>query len=188
MVKLKIISATTRPGRKGPLVAAWITAIAKNHPDFEVELLDLGEINLPMMDEPLHPRLRKYQHEHTRKWSATIDEADAFVIVTAEYNFGMPAPLKNALDYLFQEWAYKPVGIVSYGGVSGGTRGVQMLKQVLTTLKMVPLTESVTLAFFEQYIDDEGIFNASEASGKAADTMLHELLRWTAALKPMRGN
>src|SRR3954467_897411 len=115
MLKLKIISATTRPGRKGPLVAAWITAIAKKYPDFEVELLDLGEINLPMMDEPLHPRLRKYQHEHTRKWSATIDDADAFVIVTAEYNFGMPAPLKNALDYLFQEWAYKPVGIVSYG-------------------------------------------------------------------------
>ncbi|GAB4044570.1 NADPH-dependent FMN reductase [Spirosoma jeollabukense] len=131
MFTLKIISATTRPGRKGPLVAAWITAVAKKYPDFEVELLDLGEINLPMMDEPLHPRLRKYQHEHTRKWSATIDEADAFVIVTAEYNFGMPAPLKNALDYLFQEWAYKPVGIVSYGGVSGGTRGVQMLKQVL---------------------------------------------------------
>jgi NAD(P)H-dependent FMN reductase len=188
MINLKIISSTTRPGRKGSIIANWITAVAQKHPDFAVELLDLGEINLPMMDERFHPLLRKYEHEHTKQWSATIGEADAFVIVTAEYNHGMPAPLKNALDYLVHEWAYKPVGIVSYGGVAAGCRSAQMLKQVVTALKMVPLFETVALPFFDQYIDSQGVFTASQISEKAAGVMLNELARWAAALKPLKAD
>jgi NAD(P)H-dependent FMN reductase len=126
MHKLKITTSTTRPGRKGPAISAWLPAIARRHADFDVEVLDLAQINLPMMEEPFHPMLQNYLHEHTRQWSKTIAEADAFVMVTAEYNSGMPAPLKNALDYLSKEWAYKPVAIVSYGGVSAATRSAQM--------------------------------------------------------------
>ncbi len=183
MYKLKIITTTTRPGRKGPLLAAWIAEIARQYPDYETEVIDLGELKLPLMDEPEYPRLRKYQHEHTKKWSGTIDGADAFILITAEYNYSMTAPIKNAIDYLFHEWADKPAAFVSYGGASGGTRAVQMLKQVLTTLKVVPVTEAVVLPFFTKMINDEGTFESNEGIDQSAHVMMKELLRWTHLLR-----
>ena len=186
MYKLKVISSTVRPGRKGPVVAAWILETARESGDFDVELLDLGEINLPMMNEPHHPSMKKYEHEHTKKWSAVIDEADAFIFVTAEYNFNYPAPLRNALEYLVQEWGYKPAGIVSYGGVSAGTRAANSLKADLATFKTMALTEAVNFPFFSQHINEQGEFIANDTSKKAAKKMLDELVKWTKALKPMR--
>jgi NAD(P)H-dependent FMN reductase len=186
MFQLKIIVASTRPGRKGPAVASWIEEIARKHPSFEVTMLDLLDINLPFFDEPHHPRLHKYEHEHTKKWSETISAADAIIFVMPEYNFGYTAPLKNALDYLYLEWNYKPAGFVSYGGLSGGIRAVQMLKQVITTQKMVPVTEAVNIPFFTKYINDEEKFTGDELLQKSADDMLNELAKWTAALKQMR--
>lgn len=186
MANLKIITSTTRPGRKGPAVANWITALANEDGRFETELLDLDQINLPFMDEPNHPSLQQYQHEHTRKWSATINAADAFIIVLAEYNFGFPAPIKNALDFLFNEWKHKPVAFVSYGGVSGGLRSAQMLKQVVTALNMMPLVESVAIPFFSKHITTEGLFVPEEITTKSAQAMLTGLKRWSDALQPMR--
>jgi len=183
MYNLKIISSSVRPGRKGPIVAAWITDVAKQNGNFNVELLDLGLINLPMMEEAAHPRFKKYEHEHTKNWSAKIDEADAFIFVTAEYDYNYPAPLRNALEYLSQEWEYKAAGIVSYGGVSAGTRAANSLKGDLITMKTVPLPEAVHLPFFTQYINDKNEFMASDVSIKAAAAMLKELLRWTKGLK-----
>lgn len=184
--KLKIIIGSTRPTRKGPLVAAWFTEIVKKHSDFDVQVLDLKEINLPLFDEPEHPRLQKYTHEHTKKWSKVIDEADAYVMVTPEYNFSYPATLKNALDYLVKEWQDKPMAFVSYGGVSGGTRAVQALKLPVTTLGMMPLTQAVNIPFFTQFITDEGVFEANEILDKSAQSMLDKLKIWTETLKGMR--
>jgi len=186
MFKLKIITSTTRPGRKGSSIPSWVKEVTSSHKDFDVEVLDLGEINLPLMDEAAHPRMKTYEHAHTKKWSAKIEEADAFVIVLAEYNYGFPAPIKNAIDYLHNEWAYKPLGFVSYGGLAGGTRSVQMLKEVLTTLKIVPLTEAVAIPFFTKYFDDQDNFKGDAGLEKSAGIMLTELLRWTKALKPLR--
>lgn len=186
MYNLKIISSTVRPGRKGPLVAAWITELAKQNENFNVELLDLGEINLPMMNEPNHPIMKNYQHAHTKWWSAKIDEADAFIFVTAEYDYNYPAPLRNALEYLSQEWGYKPAAIVSYGGVSAGTRASNALKADLSTLRMVPLAESVNFPFFQQNINDENEFEANETSHKAAANMLKQLVRWAKGLKAIK--
>ena len=186
MYKLKIISSTVRPGRKGPIVTEWIEGKAKAHGGFEVEVLDLGEINLPMMDEANHPRLKKYEHAHSKRWSAKIEEADAFIFVTAEYDFNYPAPLRNALEYLSQEWEYKAAGIVSYGGVSAGTRASNSLKGDLSTFKMVPISESVNFPFFQQNINDDNIFQANEISHKAAEAMLHQLVRWTKGLKMIK--
>lgn len=188
MYKLKIITSTTRPGRKGSSIAVWVNEQAKANKDFDVEVLDLAEIGLPLMDEPAHPRLKTYEHAHTRRWSAKIEEADAFIFVQAEYNHGFTAPLKNAIDYLHQEWAYKPLGFVSYGGVSGGIRSVQMMKEVAAGLKMVPLTEAVNITFFTKYFDDQDNFKGDEALAKSAQVMLGELSRWTKALKPLRTN
>ncbi len=187
MYKLKMITSTTRNGKRGILVANRFLEIAKQYPEFEVELLDLAEINLPLMDEPFHPRLQKYQYEHTKAWSTKINEADAFVFVTAEYNHSYTAPLKNAIDYLLHEWSYKPVGFISYGGVAGGTRAVTALKPVVTALKMVPLPEAVHIPFFEKFMDKETHqFHAEEGLIKSAELMLNELTRWAGVLKPMR--
>ncbi len=184
--QLKIIIASTRPGRKGPLIAHWFLDILKQHSDFEVEVLDLKEINLPFLDEPEHPRLQNYKHGHTKKWSGIINSADSFIFITPEYNFGYPATLKNALDYLFHEWQEKPVGFVSYGGVSAGTRAVQAIKQTVTTLGMVPLMQAVNIPFFTQLINEDGVFEGNANLEKSARSMLKQLLRWTKALKEMR--
>ena len=183
MYNLKIITSTVRPGRKGPMVAAWIAEKAKQNGNFNVEVLDLGEINLPMMNEPNHPMMRKYEHEHTKAWSAKIDEADAFIFVTAEYDYNYPAPLRNAIEYLAQEWAFKAAGIVSYGGVSAGTRAANSLKADLATMSIVPMTMGVNFSFFTQLINEKGEFTPNEISHKAAESMLIQMVRWTKGLK-----
>ena len=183
MYKLKVISSTVRPGRKGPIIAKWIMDITDMNKNFEVELLDLGEINLPMMDEPSHPSLKKYEHDHTKAWSAKIEEADAFIFVTAEYDYNYPAPLRNALEYLFHEWAYKAAGLVSYGGISAGTRAWVSLKNDLGTFRMVPIIESVNIPFFNKYINEDDEFVADDILIKAADNMLTQIVRWTKGLK-----
>ncbi|WP_316821323.1 NAD(P)H-dependent oxidoreductase [Pedobacter gandavensis] len=183
MYQLKVIVASTRPGRKGPAIAKWFMDMLHEQSEFEVELIDLKELNLPFMDEPEPPRLRKYQHEHTKAWSRKIEAADAFVFVTPEYNFGFPATLKNALDFLYQEWTFKPVGFVSYGGMAGGTRAVQMLKQVVTSMKMVPLLEAVHISYFTKYINEEEQFIGDEGHVRMANGMLKELQWWTNKLK-----
>lgn len=188
MHKLKIITSTTRPTSKGIHLAQWITGFAKADSNFETELLDLAVINLPFLDEPEHPRLHRYTKDHTRKWSATITEADAFIIVLGEYNYGMPAPIKNALDFLSLEWTHKPVSFVTYGGVSGGIRSLQMIKLVVTALQMMPLTEVVNVPFFTKHLDEHGNFKADELQHKAAALMLKELYRWSVALKTLRTN
>jgi NAD(P)H-dependent FMN reductase len=186
MPTLQIIIASTRPGRAGLPIAQWFRDRAVAHGAFDVELVDLAEVNLPFMDEPNHPRLRQYTHQHTKDWSATVDAGDAFVFVTPEYNYGFTAAWKNAIDFLHAEWQYKPVGFVSYGGVAAGTRAVQMMKQVVTTLKMVPLFEAVNIPFFAQFMDDEGRLQPNETMELAADAMLDELVRAEAMLRPRR--
>lgn len=185
-MKLAIIVASTRPGRVGPSIAAWFEDFARRHGKFEIQLVDLAEVNLPLLDEAAHPRFMKYEHEHTKRWSATVSSADAYAFVTPEYNYGAPASLINALDFVFHEWAYKPGCFVSYGGQSGGIRAVQMVKPILTTLKVMPIPEAVAIPFFAQHRDSSGTFTATEQHHKAATDMLNELHRWGEALQPLR--
>ncbi len=186
MPRLEIVIASVRPGRVGLPVARWFERWAIAHGGFDVGVADLLEIDLPFMDEPNHPRLRQYTHQHTRDWSARVQAADAFAFVTPEYNYGLPAALKNAIDYLHVEWFYKPVALVSYGGISAGTRSAQMTKQVVTTLKMFPLAEAVSIPFVAQFIDDEGEIQANETMERSATAVLDELLRVSDALAVLR--
>lgn len=186
MHKLQVIIASTRPGRKGESVAQWFDAFARKHGKFEVELVDLAQLDLPLFNEPNHPRMQKYEHEHTRNWSATVARADAYVVVTPEYNFCPPPSLVNAFNYLYSEWNYKPLGFVSYGGGSGGMRSVQVAKQLVTTLKMMPMVEAVAIPSFTDFIQADGSFAAMDVHERSAATLLDELLRWSTALKTMR--
>jgi NAD(P)H-dependent FMN reductase len=183
---LQIILGSTRPGRNGAAVAAWVERAAREHGGFEVELVDLAEVGLPLLDEPNHPRLGRYEHQHTKDWSATISRGDAFVFVVPEYNHSINAATKNALDYLHNEWADKAAGIVSYGGVSGGTRAMVALKPVLGALRMVTVTDAVNVPFFTQFIDDDGVFHPNDVSAGSLTAMLDELARYTGALASLR--
>jgi NAD(P)H-dependent FMN reductase len=185
MSKLSVVIGSTRPGRAGLPVGQWFFERAKAHGKFDVDLVDLKALNLPLMDEPKHPRLGEYEHEHTKAWSAIVKASDAFVFVTPEYNYSAAPALLNAFDYLSQEWAYKAAGFVSYGGISGGMRAVQMTKQTLSVLKVVGIPEAVTITFFAQLLEN-GVFRGSESLEKSSVTMLDELHRWTEALAALR--
>jgi NAD(P)H-dependent FMN reductase len=183
---LQIVIGSTRPGRVGPSVAAWFYDRAVEHGGFDVELIDLAEVNLPMFDEPKHPRFGEYVHQHTKDWSATIKRGDAYVFVVPEYNYGFNAAIKNAIDYLNQEWQYKPVGFVSYGGVAAGTRAVQMLKQVVSALRMVPMMDAVHIPFVAQFLDEERVLRPNDIMESSAKAVLDELGKWASAAGTLR--
>jgi NAD(P)H-dependent FMN reductase len=185
---LQVIIGSTRPGRVGSAVADWIIDRARARGDFEVEVTDLAVLNLPIFDEPNHPRLRQYVNQHTKDWSEIVERSDAFVFVIPEYNYGFNAATKNAIDYLNQEWQNKPAGIVSYGGVAAGTRAAQMLKQVMSALKIVPVTDSVNIPFVGEKLDEDRRLKPNEIMEGAAAAMLDELARWAQALRPLRAS
>jgi len=184
-LKLHVIIASTRPGRIGPAVARWFHDYARAHGEFDVELIDLADFDLPVYDEPKHPRLQQYEHEHTRRWSESVAAADAYAFVTPEYNYSPTPALVNALDYVYWEWSYKPCAFVSYGGVSGGLRAAQAVKMQATTLKMMPIPEGVTVPAVARQIGDDGEFSSNELIDDSASTVLGELLRWAEALQPL---
>lgn len=187
MQHLLVVTASTRPSRKGPAIAGWFLEQARRHGKFDIEAVDLADVNLPLLDEPQHPRFGDYEHAHTQAWSATVSRADAVVFVTPEYDHGPPAVLINALQYLVKEWAYKPLGFVSYGGVSAGTRSTNTLKMTATSLKMMPIPEAVAIPFFTQHFDEATEqFTPPKSQEEPARVMLDELMRWAEALRNLR--
>lgn len=187
-MKLQTIICSTRPGRVGPSVARWFHAFAQHHGSFdEVELVDLADFALPLYDEPVHPRMRQYEHQHTRRWSESVASADAYAFVAPEYNYSPTPALINALDYVYLEWNYKPCGFVSYGGVSGGLRAAQAARLQVTTLKMMPVPQGVMVPGVASHIDaNSGAFCSNELIDDSAGALLDELLIWASALKPTR--
>lgn len=186
MPTLLVVIASTRPGRVGPSVGRWFAEHAAGQGGFDVDVVDLAELALPMMDEPHHPRLGRYEYDHTRAWSARVSAADAVVLVMPEYNHSFTAPLKNAIDYLAAEWADKPIGYVSYGGLSAGLRAVQAIKPVLTALGASPVGVGVHLPFVHSMLDGDGRLAPPDHAVHAADAMLAELARRHEALEPLR--
>ncbi len=184
-LNLLVVIGSTRPGRIGPTVAEWFVDAAKAHGGFQVSVADLADQNLPLLDEPHHPRLRNYQHDHTKRWSEKVDAADAIVFVIPEYNYGLGAAFKNALDYLHHEWNYKAASVVSYGGVSAGTRSVMALQPPAYALKLFMVPESVNIPFVHSFVQD-GKLVANDVMTAAAKTMLDELSKVATALKPLR--
>ena len=175
---LQIVIASTRPGRVGEPTGRWVAERAEKHGGFDVEIVDLAEIDLPMFAEPRHPRLGDYTHQHTRDFSALIDRAAGYVLVFPEYNHSYNAALKNALDHLNREWAGKPVGLVSYGGVAAGARATVALEPVLIALQMRP-AGFVPIPFINQFLHDEGEhrhFTPNTEVESGTDTMLDDLL------------
>lgn len=185
-LKLQTIICSTRPGRVGPSVANWFHNFANANGLFESSLVDLMEFRLPVYDEPNHPRMQKYEHDHTKAWSKSVSAADAYVFVLPEYNYCPPSSFTNALDYVYNEWNYKPCGFVSYGGISGGLRSAQLAKQLVTTLKMMPMMEGVMVQMPWNSLDEDKAFVPNEHHETSGQAMLEELEKWARALRTIR--
>jgi len=188
MPKIKVILSSSRPTRFAEQPGQWIMEVASQFKDAEFELVDLAELNLPFLDEPVPALHRSYQNDHTKEWSKMVDEADGFVFVTAEYNHGYTALLKNAIDYLYHEWSHKPVAFVSYGAAAGGARAVDQLRAVAGHLSMYDITEHVILPEYYLNKDENGKFQFNERHDRAATDMLSRLVFWADKMKAARAD
>lgn len=188
MLHIKVILGSTRPNRFGIQPAEWITKLGQAYADKATfELVDLKEINLPLLDVHTPPSMMPpTQSDHQAAWAKIIDEADGFIFVTPEYNHSYPAALKNAIDYLAQEWANKPVAFVAYGAEAGGARAVQHLRSITGWLKMYDISEGISLVSYFMNLDDQGQFKFNEKHEEKAKAMLDSLLFWTEEMKASR--
>lgn len=185
MSTLKIIVSSTRPGRIGAPIAQWIADRARALDAFDrVELLDLAEIALPLFDEPHHPRSGRYTRPHTKAWAAAVAGADALIVTTPEYNHSFPATIKNALDYLHAEWRDKALGIVGYGGVSGGRNAIQALSTVTDALGLVQAEPVTLVKAMASVVEGEFLGSADDAA--AVDAMVGRLAELDRELAPRR--
>jgi NAD(P)H-dependent FMN reductase len=185
-LKVNIIIGSTRPGRAGPGIAEWIREEAEAHGEFDVKVVDLASFDLPLLDEPKIPAMQQYEHEHTQAWSAAMDEADAFVFVTPEYNYFPPAAVVNAIQVLYREWGHKPAGVVSYGGISGGLRAAQGLRQLLGNVNAHALPQTVPVPLYWQHVNEDGRFVPTDEMRDGARQLFGELARWAVTLERMR--
>ena len=185
-LKLNIIIGSTRPGRVGPVVAKWVTGAASQHGKFDVELVDLADFALPLLDEAAHPMAQQYVKEPTKRWSASVASADAFLFVTPEYDYFAPAALVNAVQVLMREWFYKPAGVVSYGGISGGLRSAQVLRQLLSNVNVHALPQVIPVPNLAQFIGDDGAMRPNDLMNAGLKGLLDELHRWARPLQLLR--
>jgi NAD(P)H-dependent FMN reductase len=190
MTVISVIVGSTRQGRFSEKPAQWILQRLESRGGIETRLLDLREFPLPFFDQPVPPAMPgrpPYENEMVKKWTAEIARSDGFIFVTPEYNFGPPAVLKNALDWVYSEWNRKAVAFVSYGSALGA-RSVQQLRETAIELQLAPVRSSVhipvaTLWAHFQGGDVEAGLAALEAPAKS---MIDDLLWWSAALKAAR--
>jgi len=184
MIKIGIIIGSTRPGRKGEAVANWVYEIAQRRSDAEFEVVDIKDFNLPLLDEPMSPTTGQYTHQHTRTWSAKIASFDAYVFVTPEYNHATSGALKNAIDFLYNEWVNKAAGFVGYGGASG-TRAVENLRLVMGELQIADVRAQVGLSLFTDF-ENFTVFKPAPQQEKSVNRMLDQVVAWGGALKSLR--
>jgi NAD(P)H-dependent FMN reductase len=182
---IQIVIGSTREQRRGPAIARWFADIAAMRDDITSELLDLAEFELPFLSGATPPLNPESRDGAARGWAAKVAEGDGYVFVVPEYNHGYPAAVKNALDHLFGEWSRKPVGFVSYGGLAGGVRAVEQLRQVAVELDMVPVRRQVAIQRVWQAIEDNGDLRAPVPL-QDAQLLLDDVATWASALQAGR--
>jgi NAD(P)H-dependent FMN reductase len=184
MLKIGIIIGSTRPGRNGEAVAKWVYELAQKRSDAELELVDLATFELPLLDEPAPPSTAQYIRPHTRAWSAKIASFDGYVFVTPEYNHGPSGALKNAIDFLHNEWINKAAAFVGYGGTSGA-RAIEQLRLVMGALQVATVTAQVGLSMFTDF-EKFSVFKPAAIHEQNVHRMLDQLVAWSGALGALR--
>jgi len=187
MVTIKIILGSVRPTRFGTQPADWLMELSKQYASRATfELVDLAEVNLPLLDEPKPASSGEYTKDHTKAWSEVIAPADGFIFVTPEYNHGVAPSLKNAIDYLYAEWTNKPVSFVSYGADAGGARSIEHLRATTAWLQMYDLSETLIMPQYYLNLDEQGAYKFGEEHKKKADAIFEQLLFWAEEMKASR--
>lgn len=184
MLRIAIIIGSTRPGRVGGAVGQWVYEIAKKRSDAEFELIDLKEVNLPLLDETVPPSMGQYSHPHTKAWAARIAPFDGFVFVTPEYNHGINGALKNAIDFLYAEWNNKATGFVGYGSAVGA-RAVESLRLVMGELQIADVRKQVMLSLFTDF-ENMTEFKPHPRHEESVNELFDQVLAWSGALKTLR--
>jgi NAD(P)H-dependent FMN reductase len=184
MLKIAVVTGSTRPGRNNEAVARWVYSVATQRKDAEFELVDIASYDLPLLDEPVPALFDQYSHDHTRAWSSKIASFDAYVFVTPEYNHGISAALKNAIDYLYHEWNNKAAGFVSYGG-HGGIHAVEHLRLIMAPCMVATVGAQVTLSLLTDF-ENFKTFKPVPEREKEVTGMLDQLVAWGAAFKALR--
>jgi NAD(P)H-dependent FMN reductase len=184
MTRIGIIIGSTRPGRNGEAVARWVYDQAIKRDDAEFELVDLLDFHLPHLDEAMPPTLGIYANEHTLAWAEKIASFDGYIFVTPEYNHSTSGALKNAIDFLYQEWNNKAAGFVSYGSV-GGTRAVEHLRLIAAELQMATVRSQVALSLFTDFVDFSE-FKPADHQLEPLTTTLDQTIAWSKALNSIR--
>lgn len=188
MPLVKVIIGSTRPGRFGTKPAEWLMQLTKEHAETTFELIDLKEINLPMLDEAQPALSGHYENSHTKAWSKIIGEADGFIFVTAEYNHTAPPALLNAIDFLAAEWNFKPTAFVSYGAGAGGARAVENLRTALTMVHAFNLNDHVSFVNYWTQLNQDGNLQPTPAQTALAHTLLTNIGYWAEALQDARAH
>ncbi|MBP9669233.1 MAG: NAD(P)H-dependent oxidoreductase [Candidatus Pacebacteria bacterium] len=190
-LNIKVIIGSTREGRFGDKAAAWVTEHLAKQEGIVAETLDLRDYDMPLFNEPVSPAFKSapFAHEAVARFTKKIAEADGYIIVTPEYNHSTSGALKNAMDWVYQEWNDKPVAFVAYGSV-GGARAVEHLRLIAIELQMAPIREAVHLLGNDYFATVFGKSTPAELFAKydeKADVMIQQLTKWTRGLKGMRG-
>ncbi len=185
MLNIAIIIGSTRPGRVGEGVAKWVYEVVQKRTDAKFELVDIKKFDLPLLDEPVSAAMSaNYTKPHTKRWSQTIAAFDAFVFVTPEYNHGIPAALKNAIDFLYGEWNHKAAGFVSYGG-AGGVRSVEQLRLVMAEIQVSAVRSQVPLSLFTDFVNYQEL-QPTARHERAVHTLIDELIVLGEVMKNFR--
>ncbi len=186
-IRLAVIIGSTRDGRFGPTTAEWFVEQARDHGEYEVDVIDLVDADLPVV-LPAFGAEPRPDMARVRAVTPRLARADAFVVVTPEYNHSYPASLKNLIDWHNAQWHAKPVAFVSYGGLSGGLRAVEHLRQVFAELHAVTIRETVSFHGAWGQFGEDGSPKDPEAVNAAAKTLLNQLSWWARALREARAN
>ena len=184
MLKIGIITGSTRPGRVNLQVAEWVKHIADKRSDVTFEIVDIADYQLPLYDEAIPAAYGQYAHEHTKKWAAKIGSLDGFIFVTPEYNHSFSGALKNAIDFIYGEWNNKAAGFVSYGS-GGGIRAVEQLRQIMSEIQIADVRAQVFMSLFSDF-ENFSVFKPDPRHEASLDTVLDQVISWSKALKSVR--
>lgn len=186
MMKIGIITGSTRDSRVNLNVAQWVKSIADKRTDADYELVDIKDYNLPRFNESIPPVLSggNYETPEAKPWSEKINEFDGFIFVSPEYNKSLTSGLKDAIDYLYTEWNNKAAGIVSYGSTLGVTV-TNELRLILSVPKVAVVASSVNMSLFTDF-EEMTKFNPAPHHEETLNRMLDDVIAWSKALKTIR--
>ncbi|MDH7484146.1 MAG: NAD(P)H-dependent oxidoreductase [Spirochaetales bacterium] len=184
MIRIAILTGSSRPGRNNEAVSRWVYEQAQKRNDAQFELVDIKDFDLPLLDEPVPPSMHSYMHDHTKRWSEKISSFDGFVFVTPEYNHATSGALKNAIDYLYTEWNNKAASFVGYGSM-GGARAIENLRLIMAELQVADVRAAVYLSLFTDF-ENFSVFKPLPNRETELTTMLNQLVAWAGAMKTIR--